>query len=98
MTPEEANKIIAEYMGNVQPVPTNISELSEKQQVIYQPYAHSLDALVPVWEKYLKEQEAKAAFLLGGIFKKLRNEIWNRTGKCNEVVAVATAKVLQELS
>ena len=51
MTKEEANKIIAEFMNDANPVPSNINELSDRQKKIYQPYIYNLDALVPVWIK-----------------------------------------------
>jgi len=46
MKPEQANKIIAEYMG---------VELESFLTNNWRSYSESLDALVPVWEK-LKEQ------------------------------------------
>ncbi len=55
MTNNEANKVIAEYMDNVNPIPINLSELSSEQLKIYLPYIHCLDALVPVWKKIAKD-------------------------------------------
>lgn len=45
------HKTIASFMGNSDAIPVNIEELSERQKKIYLPYSHSLDALIPVWEK-----------------------------------------------
>lgn len=72
MTPQEANKIIAEFMGyyfiGVEKKRLNISPFliltrtSDGERVYKYPYSESLDALVSVWEK-----------LNLGIFKVFRN-------------------------
>ena len=51
MTPQEANKICAEYMGRVFE--------SEFDDIVMKDKYVSLDALVPVWEKLNKRVEIK---------------------------------------
>lgn len=61
MTPEEANKIIAEFMGyyfigvekkRVEDLPCLIlTRKTDGERVYKYPYLESLDALVPVWGK-----------------------------------------------
>jgi hypothetical protein len=98
MTPQEANKIIAEFMGNINPVPSNIDELSEKQKKIYQPYAYSLDALVPVWEKMKLRQYFSYESGIFRIYKSKHRNNWSGIGKTiQEAAAIATAKAIEEL-
>lgn len=50
MNKYKANKIIVEFMGNKNPIPVNVEQLSKKQQRVYLPYLYSIDELIPVWE------------------------------------------------
>jgi len=106
MTPQEANKIIAEYMDNENPVPVNIDELSDSQKKTYQPYAYNLNRLVPVWEKLghyaLPEIERHQMYRSNGD----KYTTWRARYKMQfgfsetsiqEAAAIATAKVIQEL-
>jgi hypothetical protein len=58
-TKEEINIKLAEFMGNKIAIPSNLHELSERQLTIYLPFSHSLDALVPVWQKLVNKSERK---------------------------------------
>jgi len=108
MTPQEANRIIAEYMGDKSPVPVNLHELSEKQLRQYLPYAHSLDALVPVWEKARIFNVCQFDFnRLGNSYeftifqdrpdKEYGNQWYAKESTVQEAAALATAKAIKEL-
>ena len=72
MTNEEANKVIAEYMGAVfyethNPSPILILDGCEIRIKGFDRYTNSLDALVPVWER-LKVRDLKFLFLIRHFF------------------------------
>ena len=104
MKAQEANKIIAEYMGNTNPVPVNLDKLSARQLKMYLPYMYSLDALVPVWEK-LSTIDLRLCGVgydchfyetnIGYKFKLADNFSEGKT--IQEAAAIATAKAIQEL-
>ena len=97
MKTEEANKIIAEYMGENLIVPVNINELSGSQKKIYQPYIYSLDALVPVWEK-LGVDDMDLHPLRGECYIYWRGlGIKGKGETVQEAACIATAKAIKEL-
>ena len=101
MTPQEANKIIAEYMGKAW----------ANEWLLLEGYI-SLDALVPVWEKldlpcdyeFLSPREAKDprwTFRIQKGFKDngkpTNNYQWQCENTIQEAAAIATAKAIKEL-
>lgn len=100
MTKEEANKIIAEFMGAFTEYPTSVCEFGEVQfEYDYPLYSKSLDELVPVWEKL--------EFLLIScdwidnkyIFTIHTNKnISNKSSTIQEAACIATAKSIKELN
>jgi hypothetical protein len=50
MKKEEANKVIAKFMGRENYIPSNLNEMTNEQKLKYMEYI-SLDVLVLVWEK-----------------------------------------------
>jgi len=96
MTINEANKICAEFMGNTDPIPSNIDELSDKQKRVYLPYMHSLDSLIPIWEKlnqfpniyrYKSHYQVSMAILGRYVVREI----------LTEACVLATAKAIKEL-
>jgi hypothetical protein len=100
MKAEEANKIIAEYIDCDSLKITNYDSLSENQHKKYRPYAYSLDALVPVWEKLRALQvNVQWAITSHTVFLNTLHGEWQRGDSLNvhEASAVATAKAIREL-
>ncbi|MBT8187830.1 MAG: hypothetical protein KJO73_09080 [Croceitalea sp.] len=109
MTPQEANKIIAEYMG------LRFVELCDNESYA-QPnddnyerivYSKSLDALVPVWRKLNEDHELNLtitsdtmdAFLFYFDHYSTQKTIYESplNQSIQEAAAIATAKAIQEL-
>lgn len=95
MKSEEANKIIAEFMGTGVWVPVD-NDCGELETL----YSWSLDALVPVWEKLDKKpicisqginQCEGKWFVQYGLFDGGERET------IQEAAAIATAKAIQEM-
>ena len=59
MTNSEVNLIIAKYMGTEDAIPVNIEELSDKQKMIYQPYAYDLNKMVDVMHKLSEAMKSR---------------------------------------
>ena len=103
MKSKEANKIIAAYMGNENPVPINIEELSPLQKKNYQPYAYSLDAIVPVWEKLCSTTHGEHSRLVVPLFMTERGThiqalmYMHKNLSIQEAACIATAKAIKEL-
>ena len=105
MTPQEANKIIAEYMG--------LRYVLEMNHVIsysglkVSPYSKSLDALVPVWERYelfteykfdichALKGERRWGFLINTFTRSFSFEGQGST--LQEAACIATAKAIEAL-
>lgn len=99
MNDNEVNKVIAEFMGNLNAVPVNINELSDRQKKIFLPYSHSLDALVPVWEKLRTNKNIRIDFWTSKneYHCKLYPDIWVSSKTFQQAAAHATAKIILEL-
>lgn len=90
MTQEEANKIIAEYMG----VPEDSIGYS------WSNYSKSLDALVPVWEKMRALQvNVQWAIKSHTVFISSLHGNWQRGDSLDikQAAAIATARAIKEL-
>tara|TARA_R110000787_G_scaffold5686_5_gene20529 strand:+ start:626 stop:937 length:312 start_codon:yes stop_codon:yes gene_type:complete len=101
MDDETVNMIISEYMGDKSPVPTNLCDLSESQVKQYLPYANSLDALVPVWEKLntlpcFDEDEKYLCELLTEDIHIDINYVFFQSDSIQKACAYATAKAVLE--
>lgn len=92
MTPQEANRIIAEYMGWIG---LDNHTLNNEANFI------SLDALVPVWEKLGNTIAFEGLLHRKRIsrFDIIKNDRISHTDKCTikEAAAIATAKAIMEL-
>ena len=111
MKTEEANKIIAEFMGWTVLTP---KEWSEKEWIdkgeicsdsIKIKYSISLDALVPVWEKLKYDPtfvycvpEKKWTCSLMHIFTKEIEKGYGKAATIQEAACMATAKAIKELT
>lgn len=113
MKPEEANKIIAEFMGwkphlNLELIELKTGTNEARKEV---DYTQSLDALIPVWEKLpcfdlLINKHSNGITVAFDSFDfetfDSNYEIWvKRMGKAKtiqEAAAIATAKAIQELT
>jgi len=90
MTTEEANKIIAEFMGG-----------SDLQIAFTGMYSHSLDTLVPVWDKMNENRVTLEHF--GNCSKgysadlNLSHNYETYSNTIQEAAAIATAKAIKEL-
>ena len=101
---QEANKIIAEYMGEGSLI--NSMDFDLKARLHVGRYSKSLDALVPVWEKlgsFMIELENKSPFHEGYLFDitlRPSGTFYTRTTArtIQEAACLATAKAIQELS
>jgi hypothetical protein len=104
MTSQEANKIIAEFMGVKVEDDCPYTEAmhgGEMTKVYGSPYFSSLDALVPVWEKLNLDGGwvydscgGKESWIITFTGKEESGE-WCPT--IQEAAAIATAKAIQEM-
>lgn len=103
MTDFEVYKIIAEFMGSKDPIPSNLDELSENQIKKYLSYVHSLDALLPVWEKLkisfcLVYASSLNEWVCGVMsFRELTQNYETRKNAASKAAAYATAKAILDL-
>lgn len=112
MTSQEANKIIAEFMGEKFPtISCKVCGICEDHEVIE--YTESLDALVPVWEKLNPKKCSPKIVSLGGLSGhwvcvvryayKLGSLDWDgeiveAASTAQEAAAIATAKAILDLT
>lgn len=100
MTPQEANKIIAEFMGNKWDRDRVAITEEDGFTHYHTPYSKNLDALVPVWEK-LKLGTCGESL----IFNKNCMGNWeadfysgdSESETIQEAACIATAKAIKEL-
>lgn len=108
MTPQEANRIIAEFMGSYFDHSNGITTYySQGEQYAARLYSKSLDALVPVWEKLKGFYNGSIDLMLAPSDKPFANIDYfvdKHCYSCNsygdtiqEAAAIATAKAIQEL-
>lgn len=107
MTPQEANKIIADFMG------LEMSQFEHRENYVfkrnhaerYALFTDSLDALVPVWEKggltliinldFMPQKIDKWSVSVA--FWAIRGEFSGKGKTIQEAAAIATAKAILEL-
>lgn len=111
MTPEEADEIIAGYMGHKNPRVGHSNHTdhivvdSHKEgytSELFPRYTQSLDALIPVWKKL---DTAPRFYKMSDAPLWIRCDIWNGQGESQavgnytitEAAAIATAKAIKEL-
>jgi hypothetical protein len=98
ITPEQANKIIAEFMGGHSKSPIIKFEFGDGVQHRPVNYFESLDALMPVWEK-LEFIDLRCAWIDNKYdFTLSLNDNYTYRGKTiQEAAAIATAKAIMEI-
>lgn len=109
MNSEEANRIIAEYMGYKYRDGSETKIVQGEAYTRLCKYNKSLDALVPVWEKLklekclcvkfslLKNKRDFCEFNYGEYGAADWQDSIEQLGKIQEAAAIATAKAIQEL-
>lgn len=98
MTPEDVNKIIAEYM--------DLRGQWNGKEYVYKSYSDSLDALVPVWEKIYQIPGVTSKLSLRCLLDCARDILrWTSVSRSledltpiQEAVSITTAQVIQELN
>ena len=94
MRPEEADKIIAEFMGLKHNMP--FVSYKDSDTIVSVEYSQSLDALVPVWEKLTGGKNHALWDCLKNIIDD-DESIWSISGNFTQAAAIATAKAIKEI-